>query len=288
MTKFARAKSGTARKTTRSGYVPGYGPVSPGVQTLVGQLNASQPAAFTPQTPTSSAPAPSSSPTPKVDVNSLPVDPTYDQQIAALMKRRDDSLAGLTQQRTGGLLNYGYSATFDAAGNATGLSFDPNNPYSRAALARKHHQQAKTGTQNRYAASGQLYAGSLINAQNANDQGFAQDEDSRQKQLLSFLARNLSAQADARNAYEAGAGSASGERISRAQSSPLYNPATGDSEAPKQSAAEAADADPNTPGLQIDPSKWIKTAYTNANGHKVRIMGNGDKYVQVNGQWRRV
>jgi hypothetical protein len=157
-----------------------------------------------------------------------PVDPTYDQQIGSLQRRRDDALAALAAQRNTGLSDYGYGATYDDKGNATGLTYDPNNVYSQASLARKTYQQSKAGTSvNTLAARGKLYSGALVNAQNANDSNFSVGEDARQKSLLRFLAGNQSAQTTAGTDYELGAGQAAADRVARAPSSPLYDPSTG-------------------------------------------------------------
>src|SRR5206468_1113647 len=101
-----------------------------------------------------------------------PVDPLYDQQIAGLGRTKGDTLADLTRQRTAGLLGYGYNATYGADGLVQSLTYDPNNPYSQAALARKVYQQSKTGTTNSLAARGLLYSSAMNNAQDANDTNY--------------------------------------------------------------------------------------------------------------------
>jgi hypothetical protein len=91
-------------------------------------------------------------------------------------------------------------------GNATGLTYDPNNVYSQASLARKTYQQSKAGTSVNMAARGKLYSGALVNAQNANDSNFSVGEDARQKSLLRFLAGIKTRETNAGTDYELGAG----------------------------------------------------------------------------------
>jgi hypothetical protein len=156
----------------------------------------------------------------------LPVDPTYDSTIAGLGRRRDDTLSGLDQERIGGLSNYGYTAQFDANGNATGIAFDPSNPFSQAALLKKRYSQAQNRDTNSYAASGQLYAGSLNNARAATTSANDQATDSQRKAVLAFLARNQQQRQGASTDYELGAGQAYGDRVQRAPQNPLYSAAS--------------------------------------------------------------
>lgn len=155
----------------------------------------------------------------------LPPDPVYDSTIAGLTKTRDDTLAALGGDRTRGLLNAGYTATTDAAGNVTGLAFDPSSSYSQAALALKHYRQSQRGNRTGMAARGHLYSGALQRQQEDITSQYQAGDDQRQKQLLGFLARNQDATRAATTAYEAGAGTASATRIANAATNSLYNPA---------------------------------------------------------------
>jgi hypothetical protein len=200
----------------------------------------------------------------------LPVDPVYDQQIGGLQRRRDDALAAYAAQRTTGLSDYGYQASYDAQGNATGLAYDPNNVYSQASLARKSYQNAKRGTGNSMAAQGQLYSGALTNAQNTNDTTFSVGEDARQKSLLRFLAGIKTGETNAGTDYELGAGTAAGDRLSRASSSPLYDPSTGaDTTTPAAPAAPSA-----TQKIQSNLGSWVVTTFTK-NGIKYHKLADG-------------
>lgn len=175
----------------------------------------------------------------------LPVDPSYEGQVAALARQRDDTLLGLAGQRTQGLQDYGYQQAPTGA-----LSFDASNPFSRAALLRKNYQESKQGTQTGMAARGQLYAGALQTAQAANDTGFNQGEDSLQRALLAFLTSNQGAANRARTGYETGVSQAAADRVTRAQQDLANNPPVVPDAAPPAGAAQAAAAG-FRPGMSI-------------------------------------
>lgn len=162
-----------------------------------------------------------------------PVDPVYDQQVGGLTRRRDDSYADIKGRQDRTLIDYGYNATFDANGVLTGLTVDPSNPFSRAALLQKSYQQNKAGNVNSYAAKGMYRSGALQNAQNQAEFNYQQGSDALQKQLTSSLAGYQSERANAGTDYEIGVGQAKGDSIGRAQNSPLYTPTTAAAAAPK-------------------------------------------------------
>jgi hypothetical protein len=153
----------------------------------------------------------------------LPPDPAYQMTMGGLTQTRDRHDRGLQQQRGAGLQEYGY--TEDP--NTHAVAFDPNNPYSQAALLRKHYQQAKTGNTTSYAAKGQLYAGSLQNAQNASTDQFNASDDALTRGIINFLAANTTAQTTAHNAFNTNAGIALGQSVHDAPNNPLYNPLVG-------------------------------------------------------------
>lgn len=169
----------------------------------------------------------------------LPLDPIYDQQAGGLQKRRDDTLSGLAGTRTRALLDYGYSAQYDANGNATGLTFDPNNPDSRAAQLKRRYNEAKAGTTNSMANRGQLYSGALLNAQDTNAGNYQRADNANQNALLAFLARNQGAKAGAGTDYELGMGQAAADRLGRVPPPPAPEP----------------DAHP---GSALSPEVWAK------------------------------
>lgn len=140
-----------------------------------------------------------------------PNDPDYDAQIAALAKQRDAIKSGLGGQRVQGLLDYGYLE--DASGN---LSFDPNNPFSRAALLLRNYQQSSRGATTSMAASGQLYSGALQRQQENQAFNFNTSDDAMKKALAQFLAGNTAAAGQADIDYDLAAAAAGGARTQRA------------------------------------------------------------------------
>lgn len=200
-------------------------------------------AVIKPPTPTPAAPAP------------LPVDPAYDAQVAGLARTRDDTLAGLGTQRTAALANYGYNAQYDPSGGVSGLTVDPSNPFSRAALLTRNYQQSKAGTTNSLASRGQLYSGAMQTAQNANDFGYLQGQDNLQKQLTALLADISSRGTQANTGYETGVSQAMSDRLSRAPDNPLYSPAPSVASPPPFTAREGTDSKGNSGVWHIYPGR---------------------------------
>ena len=120
--------------------------------------------------------------------------------------------AGLDNRLQNAYASLGLQPTYGPDGKVTGWSFgggaydqgaqsfgvdhagnrisDPNsplyNPYSRAALLQRTFENNKRGNTNSYAARGQLYAGSLVNAQNETAHGYSVDDDSNRRSALSY------------------------------------------------------------------------------------------------------
>lgn len=189
-----------------------------------------------PVSPASRAPSPAAGigASASSDPTALPVDPIYDNQLGQYGKNRDDTLAGLEGQKSSALLGYGYTQGADGA-----LAFDPNNPYSQAALARTVYKQSKAGTTNSLAAQGQLYSGAMVNAQNQNDTNFNVGENSRQNALTNFLNRVTQGETSARNDYSTNVIGAGGDRVARAATNPNYTN-TGGAPAPAASPLPAS------------------------------------------------
>jgi hypothetical protein len=183
----------------------------------------------------------------------FPVDPAYDQQAAALKNSFNGSLADLDAQRTQTLLDYGYTGKFDDKGSlvADSLAFDPNNPFSKAALLQRHYQNAQRGNSTSYAARGQLYAGSLQNAIKETDHQRDLSDDSLKKSLNATLVNNLIQRRTAGTNLELGLAQAGADRLTRAPNNPLYSPAI--------DTAPAATTTTSTPatdkGVIVRPSK---------------------------------
>lgn len=141
----------------------------------------------------------------------MPLDPTYEAAMGIAQRNQTQQLALLGAQRQALGQQYGYGV--NAAG---GVFDDPSNPYSRAAVLQVAYENHKRGNTNGMAARGQLYAGSLQNAQNdaATDNSQARDQLIRE-----FLAANSNisqAELAARNAYEDDVTNAGAARLDRA------------------------------------------------------------------------
>lgn len=136
-----------------------------------------------------------------------PIDPIYNQQVGAATKTRDDAIAYLGDQRNQGLASFGYNQQ---------LQFDPNNPFSQAAMLKRSYDQARTGSFNRVAAQGGLYSGSMQNAQ--ADVNFRQQsaEDALKKRLIAFLTKNTFGVNQARNTFAQNLAGYEAERLNRA------------------------------------------------------------------------
>lgn len=152
-----------------------------------------------------------------------------------------DDTAGITKNLNN-LKTYLVTAG-DAIGADSGVSFDrdpndplkasnfridPNvdvtNPFSRAALLKRSHQQATRGNTNSYASQGQLYSGALQNAQNEAGRQNLEAQDSLIKDFTSkfgglyqnWLAGNTDAGTQTINAQVAATG--------RHQNDPVVTP----------------------------------------------------------------
>ena len=149
-----------------------------------------------------------------------PVDPTYQGDVGTAERNYQQTLAGLTTGRQAGLAEYG----FTEAGQGGALAFDPNNPFSRAALLKKNYDTSRTRAGNQMASGGQLYSGAYQNQQDLINRGQLQGEDTLQKSLTQWLLQNTAAQARAGTGYQNALTAAEAARTARAPSSPLYEP----------------------------------------------------------------
>lgn len=135
------------------------------------------------------APAPAASSTP------LPIDPTYAQQLLNNGQTAGDTDLGLVNNRNTGLTGLGYKFTQDQTDpfSVSGLTYDPNNPFSQASLLRQHYQEAQRGHTNQLASQGQLYSGALQNQLGIDTQGFQQGDNTIQtaaQKLISDAIQN--------------------------------------------------------------------------------------------------
>lgn len=138
------------------------------------------------------------------------IDPFYDAAVGAANRNLSAGLAGLQHQR--GQLGQTYGLGI----NAQGVVFDDvTNPYSRAATLQKAHDQAVRGTQTGMASRGQLYAGSMQNAQNQNAVQRVASRDAMIREFMAAQASIKQQELAAGNAHADAMGAAGSERIMR-------------------------------------------------------------------------
>ena len=75
---------------------------------------------------------------PAYSASNLPPDAAYDAQMLLLARQRDQGLANLAGERVRTLGDYGFTE-----GIGGSLAFDPNNPFSKAALLKKNYDQSR-------------------------------------------------------------------------------------------------------------------------------------------------
>lgn len=145
-----------------------------------------------------------------------PFDAIYDATSRNLERVRDDTLTGIGTDRNRVLSEYGYNGTFDADGNLTGRTVDPNNPFSRMALLKRTYDQRKAGNTTSFAARGQLYSGALQNARAVTDFDNLRDTDQTEKSFDQIIAGLIGRQRSANTDYSTGMATAEAERLTRA------------------------------------------------------------------------
>jgi hypothetical protein len=158
----------------------------------------------------------------------LPVDTAYLGQTESLRNQRDQSIAATRQGRDATLLDFGYSGTFDPNTDALtgGLTFDPSNAFSKAALLKKSYDISRSSAAQSMGSRGGLYQGAFQNQQDLINRGQLQAEDALQTSLTSWLANNAAAIGAARTNYETGVSGAAGDATDRAANlqNPNYSP----------------------------------------------------------------
>ena len=199
----------------------------------------------------------------------VPPDASYEASVAGLTQQRDQTLTALQQQRQQALLQYGY--TQDATGS---LAFDATNPFSQAALLKRNYDQAQSGNVNSYAARGQLYSGALQNAQNETGFQNQRQNDTLQKGLLAFLAKNTGDAASAGTNYDLGVGQAQGQALQNAQNNSLYQAQLNALQAPAgvSTAAQGAVGDPVVQTIPWKSSKGVPgVLHIHASGARIFV-----------------
>lgn len=93
-------------------------------------------------------------------------DSIYETALSNIRNSLTGTEAALNKDEDALAVDYGVSFGRDGQGQATGFKLDYTNPFSKASLLQKAFETQGRANTNSYAARGQLYAGSLQNAQN--------------------------------------------------------------------------------------------------------------------------
>lgn len=156
----------------------------------------------------------------------LPVDPQYNAETGGYWRDYGNTVAGLDLGRQQTFTDYGYTPTIDNGTDlVTGYTFDPNNPFSRAALLKKHFDEQRAGDTTSMAAQGQLYSGAFVNRKNYTDFQDLQGTDALQKGIANFIGTNNLGHGTAGTTLATNLGNANAGRVGRAQTNPNYHPA---------------------------------------------------------------
>jgi len=220
-----------------------------------------------PAAPAVAAPAASTVAAPQYSISNLPPDASYDDVIASLTKNRDTTIAGLVGERTRTLSDYGFQEGPNGA-----ITFDVNNPFSKASVMKKTYDTNRRATGQTMGAGGQLYSGSFQNAQDLINRNQLQSEDTLTKGVQAFLARNTGQQAEAGTGFETAAAQAYGDRVGRFQSNPLYDPATADSTPDAAPAAGAPAAGARAAGQTKAARGFLWQQNSNGTWRKIRPL----------------
>lgn len=167
-----------------------------------------------------------------VDPNTLAHDSIYDAEVARLHANRANAEAAVPGQLTQGAQSYGYN--YNEGTGAIGE--DASNPYSRRQLLVESYANARRGNTNSLAARGQLYSGSLQNAQDTSQRTYNSSQDSLKRAYQTFVQGVLSGRTKAQDDESAGMIAAESNNLSRA-------------------IANKPDA-PASDGMQFSPSDW--------------------------------
>lgn len=138
----------------------------------------------------------------------IPYSGAYDSTVAGLNQDFSNSQADLAGQRLATEQQFGFGA-------------DKSNPFSVARQLERQYGQRTAGTNNSYAASGQLYAGSLSNAKREDRYQHEQATDQQIREYQSRLAEISSRGRDLQADYDQGVLDAEAKRLEDGLSQPV-------------------------------------------------------------------
>ena len=192
-----------------------------------------------------------------------PPDAKFLADINTLGYNRDTTLTNLTAGRSRTLGDYGFTETnIDPQTGVGALAFDPNNPYSKAALLKQSYDRNRAATAQSMGSMGQTFSGAGQASQNALFASQAQDQAKMRSALTTYLAGNTVDRTTAQTGYETGAMTAEGNRQGRISTNPLYDPQAAPTSAAPTKAAVATNAVQKTVNgkrfyQRASDKKWI-------------------------------
>jgi hypothetical protein len=213
------------------------------------------------------AAAPVQSPLPLIE----PPDASFTAEIEGLGKTYRSDLVGNTEGRKRGLSDYGFTEDETTGG----LTFDANNPFSRAALLKKNYDTQRARTGQTMAMSGNLYSGAGQHSQDLVNVDQLGAEDTLQKSLGEFLLGNTDSRRRIGEDYASGLRQADESRVGRINDNPLYSPTA--------SAADAAAVTPPSQGIG-KPATTTKKPSTIKAGPGVKATKNTTVSKKKNGK----
>lgn len=164
-------------------------------------------------------------PQPTLSAQAMPPDAIFQGDVAAAASKRTQTEAALRQARQGQLIGAGFSETNVDPNTGVGtLAFNPNDPFSKAALLKKNYDASRARTAQQMGAGGGLYSGAFQQAQDIGNRGQVQAESALHDSLFSFLAQNTGATKQAASDEQVAGIRADAARMGRIDTNPLYEP----------------------------------------------------------------
>jgi hypothetical protein len=192
------------------------------------------------------------------DIN-IPVDPIWAAGRLTAEKQLETTQAGVVGQRTRGINEYGFTETAaDPVTGETGIgAFDPNNPFSKAALLKQTYDRSRRSSAQSMGSTGNLYSGAFQNQQDYVNRGQAGAEDTMLKGLQTFLAQNTLDKGQAKIDYLAANAAGDAARIDRLPSNPLWDPSASQNEATPVAPAAANKTGPIVTNKLGHKGRWV-------------------------------
>jgi hypothetical protein len=149
-----------------------------------------------------------------------PSRPTWGRRSSAAQTE-----AAVNQNRQAELIGAGFTETnIDPKLGVGTLAFNPNDPFSKAALLKKNYDASRARTAQQMGSGGGLYTGAYQQAQDIGNRGQVQAESALHDSLFSFLSRNTGAFKQAGSDEELAGIRADSDRMGRIDTNPLYEP----------------------------------------------------------------